>query len=156
MATIDYRSPNDGRTLFIVATPDTRHLIESGQYHAWDCLNEQFGPVSLNVTPHLTTIRLAHTFNLAPIADLYAKLPGIISAEPEVSVGDRSTIYVSRDRKWSYIFDFASGDCIVGCTHHVLHYFRTDADGNVEKVGVWSSDTVEQPEWVPRLWRKYN
>jgi hypothetical protein len=98
---------------------------------------------------HAAHLELGGVFNLPLVAGLYKLLPEVTDAEPSASVGDGSTLCVSREGEhYEYGVDRAGGDCPSGCTEHEVHGFSSDTVGQVTALGEWSSVSGEPaPAW---------
>ena len=158
IAEIDHRS-SDGRRLNLLFTDVGAQALAAGEYSAWDCLNDFYG-VSSAQTYDLfgetrATLVLDGIYDIALLAELYAELPEVVSAEADGLVGDGPTICAARDGdRYEYVVDDAGGDCPAGCTEHEAHHFESDAAGQVTALDVWdSADGQPAPDWFRDLCR---
>jgi hypothetical protein len=134
--------------------------MKSGDYTAWSCLNDFYGVASLQIhevsSLSYVLLQLKGNYALDVLAPLYAELPGIEAVEPNGSGGDGPTICAWRDGEdYEYVIDRAGGDCPAGCTSHDAHHFRSAADGAIEALESWNSETdPDRPEWYERVCRR--
>jgi hypothetical protein len=147
VAGIAYFPSQDGRTLSLDVDPATFSQMQSGEYHAWDCLNQSYVVTHLDLeafdTIHLQNafITFKGIYEISEVASQYASLPGVSSATYGGVGGDGATICLTREaQQWHYVFDQAGGDCPAGCTEHVYHHFSTTADGQVTSLGGLTTD----------------
>jgi hypothetical protein len=148
VAGIAYFPGQDGRTLSLEVEPATFSQMQSGAYHAWDCLNHSYVVNGLKFEMFDSThtqnalITFKGSYEIADLAAQYASLPGVSSATyGGAGGGDGPTICLTREAdQWHYVFDQAGGDCPAGCTEHVYHHFSTTADGEVTSLGGLTTD----------------
>jgi len=132
-------------------------LAQAGDYHAWDCLNEGYGPASIDsvlLSPGtlLVGIRFAGRYSMDEIALQYAALPGVTGAGANYPTrppqGAPTDICLSKNGPaWSYLF--INPDQETGTGDRTLYYFVMDADGNVTESDsfFWEEGTTGVPEW---------
>ena len=146
LADITYFARDDGKTLLVSTDAATLTSMQSGSYHAWDCLNSAYGSMAFTFNPGSSPsveITLKGIYQLTKLGQDYVRLPGIASAGPSTGGGDGSTICVTREQDtWHYVFDRASGDCIAGCTNHEYHHFTTTAAGAITDLGTPTAEEV--------------
>jgi hypothetical protein len=124
--------------------------MRAGGYSAWDCLNDFYGLASPpDVSDAFVVLELEGTYALDVVAPVYAELPGVEQAQPNVVFGDGPTICAARDGEdYEYVVDRRGGDCPAGCTTNEAHHFRSTGAGVVEALEVWDSHTGETvPDW---------
>jgi hypothetical protein len=157
MRSIHYFKPNDGRTLLLFFDPKALTQAKSHQYDHWNCLNSYFGATVTDYSRFgYIEIRLRGPYKLENVAELYKRLPGVSQVDTSHTVGDGSTIYVTRrDTDWVYIFDIAGGDCPAGCTEHELHYFKVCPDGKAREIAMCAHGCEPPPDWVKLYFRQY-
>src|SRR5688500_2091792 len=98
--------------------------MAGGSYTAWDCLNQHYGVERSERGAAFMVLYFRGVYNLAQLAQLYAMLPDVASAEPNGSAGDGSSIFGTPEgTDWHYVIDRASGDCPAGCITHELYHF---------------------------------
>lgn len=137
--------------LYVALDDESYKKAKSGQFQAWECLNQHFGVVEQAPgTMNSVTLLLRGRYKLEQVANLYRRVPGVTMVQPLGTTGDGPTIYVTPDdATWHYVFDNASGDCPAGCTVHDVHYFVVKGDGSPQIEGTWSSESSEAPPaWV--------
>jgi hypothetical protein len=149
VAKIDYFPTSDGRSLFLSFETETAAQIASGDYHAWDCLNQTYQKTDLLLMSDkfgsYGTLTLKGIYDIARVAKQYSALPGILSVSPNVGGGDGPTICLTRAGDvWHYVFDQAGGDCVAGCTEHDYHHFSTSLTGQVTGLGSLAPADVEE------------
>jgi hypothetical protein len=149
MNAVKYSPLHDGRSLLIAFDATTRESVSRGDYHAWDCLNKQYGAAVVDSSARSAVrIQLSGRFDLDTIARAYTELPGVKIAEPvRTTVLDQSfTLCVTPETDtWHYVF---SDD------NRRLHYFISSRDGAVENGGSWSSGTSARPVWAEKYWNE--
>lgn len=151
IADVGYLGSNDGKQLLLSPDDKTMQSIAAGEYSAWDCLNDFYQldptkPMPIQVGSSFVVITLKGQYHLGQLSDLYAKLPGIESVEPNSFIGDGPSIHARhRGDDIEYIVDRAGGDCPAGCTSHDAHFFVSTAPGVVEAMGSWNSEAGEMP-----------
>jgi hypothetical protein len=161
VANVHYFDAEDQQGLYLEIDHDTFTLIGSGEYRAWDCLNEWFaidpGKPSWFSSSNrgMVVLTTRGILDLSRIVDEYKKLPGVTAAGRDVAAGDASTICV-RDRSGSFEYLFAqqAGDCPAGCIEHDSYWFRVTTDGVVTLLGAWGTNLGDDPS-VPddaRAW----
>jgi hypothetical protein len=133
-------------------------LAQAGDYHAWDCLNEGYGPASMDsvlLSPGtlLVDITFAGRYSMDEIALQYGALPGMVGAGAHYPTrppqGFPTDICLSKNGPtWSYVFVEQYAD-ESNPEDLVVYYFMVDADGNVTGSDVYyeAEDTVGVPEW---------
>jgi hypothetical protein len=160
LADIDYRPPHDGKTVNVWFDDITTQSIHDGDYSAWNCLNEFYGPATLTIheftiTNDLMEIELKGIYDVDRLAQLYAQLPGAEGASSNGSIGGGPTICAWRSgERYEYVIDRAGGDCPSGCTSHEAHHFASDPAGQVSALEVWQSPDsapLPAPEWYTRV-----
>jgi len=160
LAEVQYFATDDGKSLSLTPTELTFQSIESGDYSAWDCLNEFYGLQSIQmqrfefIGSSFVQLTLKGLYNLDRLATLYAQLPGISSEVPNRG-GDASTICAIRNgSRYEYVVDRRGGDCPAGCTTHEASAFTSTTPGVVEPLGSWDSRAnPTSPEWFARICR---
>jgi len=154
-----YKGERGPGTAFLDLTLDSEAsaLAQTGDYHAWDCLNDGYGPASLDsvlLSPGvlLVDVTFAGRYSMDEIALQYAALPGVASAGANYPTrppqGPMTDICLSKNGPaWSYLF--INPDQETGTGDRTLYYFVVDADGNVNESDVffWVVDTTDLPEW---------
>jgi hypothetical protein len=159
LAEIGYFPPHDGKTLYLGLTDLAAQSVSAGQYSAWDCLNDVYGLTSITTNDIFgrayALVELHGIYDIRRLAELYAQLPGVNTAEPDAFGGDGPTLCVKRaGDRYEYVVDQAGGDCPAGCTEHEAHYFVSEAGGQVAAVERWSSLAGQPaPEWFVRICR---
>jgi len=153
---VGYLPSTDGKSLFLTADSlATYRAMERGEYRGWDCLNDWYGleqiitEASSPATDPWVVVRLKGIYDLYKIAPEYAELPGVASAGPEGVAYPAvllPTLCVTRDGEtYHYFFGSVEGG---GLT---TFYFRTEADGSVELVGIYdprSLGPAPPPDWL--------
>jgi hypothetical protein len=137
-------------TLSLMTDEATANAMAAGSYHDWDCLNEAYGLVSLEVWSLASGVyvTLDGIYALEFIAPGYLGLPGVesvYSAELDPP-GFGPTICLTREQDtWHYVF--AHEGHIQCCD--LYHYFTTSEDGALVDEGAWDSQsTTPRPTWV--------
>lgn len=158
LADIDHFPRHDGRTLRLIVSDTVLGVMMSGDYTAWNCLNDFYGVRSLSFNDFAlsyASVELKGNYRLDVLARLYAELPGVEAVEPNSIGGDGPTICAWREGDvYEYVVDRADGDCPAGCITHDAHLFRSSA-GAVELIESWNSERVaERPEWFERVCRR--
>jgi hypothetical protein len=159
LAEIGYGAASDSQSVILHFTDVGAQALAAGEYSAWQCLND-FYRVSDTQTFDLSGDTWAilvfdGVYDIALLAELYARLPGVVSAEVNATAGDGPTLCAARDGdRYEYVVDDAGGDCPSGCTEHDAHHFESDAAGQVAALEVWNSeDGQPAPEWFVDLCR---
>jgi hypothetical protein len=157
LAGIKFFASHDGKSITLTVPVDTSMQMQSGGYHAWDCLNQTYG-----ATMPFEYVRIgaaAEVFVFAKLEGIYAtnllaaeygRLPGVTHAEGDGVGGDGPTICATTgDAVWHYVFDAAGGDCPAGCTEHAYSHFTTASDGAVTALETFSTMSgMPRPAWV--------
>jgi uncharacterized repeat protein (TIGR01451 family) len=106
--------------LLVGLTPEAWEQFQRGDYHAWDDLNDQYGPVDIIPFTWMPAVRLqfAERYNPEYLAPLYGAIDGVRYAEPVFFIGDGPDILVSLP---VYTFKMGWGDCPAGCIYN--HYW---------------------------------
>jgi len=131
--------------------------ILAGEYSAWDCLNDFYRLESQeSFSGRYVILKLKGQYDLELLASLYLRLPGMQSAEPNLSGGGGSSICAYRAGAMiEYVVDRAGGDCPAGCTTHDARAFVSTAPGVVQATGMWNSESGEpRPDWFTRACRR--
>jgi hypothetical protein len=152
-ADIGYLAPHDGKTLYLGLTELVAQSILAGEYSAWDCLNERYG--ASEGEPNETfgnwslLLALRGIYDVSRLAERYAELPGVTTAEANLRIGDGSTLCAARDgARYQYVVDRAGGDCPAGCTEHDARAFASEAAGQITALGAWDSTGGDPaPAW---------
>jgi len=139
--------------LFIGFDAEGSAAVTSGTYADWECPNELYGAVSVRqVITGFFNVEYAHRFNVPALSAEYAKLPHVITAGPDLFLGDGNDVCASfAGTTYSYIFDAGSGDCPAGCIEHVYSGFSTPEPGQVVTLGTWSKGDGDPPPWFAAL-----
>lgn len=152
----------DAKSLSVTAAdPATYDAIRRGEYHEWDCLNDWYGFESVqsvdplpNPTSRTLQVVLKGLYDLGPVAEDYAALPGIASASPltfplpGAPAGTFPSLCAQEadGGVFRYFFDVPIGGPAL------TYFFRTTADGAVELGGVYnplSLNPAPPPFWLP-------
>jgi uncharacterized repeat protein (TIGR01451 family) len=106
--------------LLVGLTPEAWEQFQRGDYHAWDDLNDQYGPVDIIPFNWMPAVRLqfAERYNPEYLAPLYGAIDGVRYAEPDMTFGGSTDILVSLPE---YTFKMGWGDCPAGCIYN--HYW---------------------------------
>jgi hypothetical protein len=145
---------DDGRGLILTVDRPTFEAMKDGTYHDWDCLNEFYGPATLDFhlfsSAQFVSVSLRGQFNLQLLLGLYGQLPGVTSAEPSSGgAPDGSRTCLARTGE-TYEYAFMSFNPSIRAW-----YFVSEAAGEVELREAWEG--VDEaggpplPEWVSRL-----
>jgi len=149
---ITYFAPHDGRTLVVGGDLTTLQAMANGTYTDWDCANDWYEMVDVQLHTTSVTIEFEGTYDLLDLADEYSNFPGVTWAEPDSIIGDGPTICVTIDGDTHhYVFDDASNDCQSGCIDHAYYYYTTDSTGNLSEAKSWSTTgpaSIPKPAWV--------
>ncbi|HTV26036.1 MAG TPA: hypothetical protein VMG12_45375 [Polyangiaceae bacterium] len=153
-ADIGYRAPHDGKTLYLGLSDVAAQSIGAGEYSAWDCLNEPYGASVGELNEGLggnwsLLITLRGIYDVSRIAERYAELPGVTTAEANFALGDGSSLCAAREgERYQYVVDRAGGDCPAGCTEHDMLGFESDAAGQISALGAWTTGSGAAPAWA--------
>jgi hypothetical protein len=155
---IGYFPRNDGKSLILGVDSATAASIEAGAYHAWDALNARWRVVEKQkVTDSgVLLLRFRGIYDMSTVAQQYASLSGVRSAEPDGIIGDDSTICLTIEGSaYRFVFDRAGGDCPSGCIDHHESGFTTDAAGSITPESTWDSTNASpQPDFIRRFGRR--
>jgi len=139
LAEITYRGHDDGKTLLFGADDDeTFKQMVSGEYEAWQDLNDWYGVENKREIFRglILSVRFKGIYNMKQLADIYSKLPGVKYAELDGMIGGGSTIKVKMDGDtWFYTFVENWGDCPAGCINSEEFYVTSTAPGAVRYTG---------------------
>ncbi|AKU99828.1 hypothetical protein AKJ09_06492 [Labilithrix luteola] len=134
----------------------TIEAMESGAYHAWDCLHARYGwdkPTFSHYSQGWQSASGWLNGRYAPkmMRALYEQLPSIRRANSGAGGLDGPRVCATReaDDVFHYVFDDASGDCPSGCMHHHEYYFVSTTDGRITRKGEFETgpDAIH-PDWV--------
>jgi hypothetical protein len=145
---------------------DTAKLVSSGKYKDWDALNSAFHikVIDLHSIDYGWASLEFNSRSIHPkyIAEQYLNLPGVVHAEPDFVMGDRSNIYpyipgyvdgILPDGALNglryYLYRKGDGDCPDGCTENSYWLFSADKDG-ITYMGYYHTDEYgapEKPDW---------
>jgi hypothetical protein len=134
VADISYQ-PRESTGIFIeVVSKAVTTQMSDGNYTAWDCLNEHFGPAEVStISDTAVFVTLPHVLHPTHVPQMYADLPGVVRAE-SYPPSDGPTICANwKDTDRLYLLEDATGDCQAGCTEHDLSLFSIDDQGTVEE-----------------------
>lgn len=154
LANLVHRPRDTGQELLLTVDAPTLAAIESGTYHAWDCLNDYYGFESVRILSrmfNMVVLRLKGNYDTSLLGTLYTALPGIESSSPNSYGGDGSTICGLADSGSThhYFFVEAHGDCLAGCIYRDVRYLTTRSAGAIPQFrGRWSNESGDpEPEW---------
>jgi len=124
----------------------SEHL--AGQYHGLDALNQQYGPVHIDVLSFIKVFSLDfdQPYNPPALASLYAGATGVRYVEPNSMIGDPSTDIASTTLG-QYVYTQGWDDCPSGCLHHYQWEFQVTG-GTVTLLRSWG-DPVPVPPPIP-------
>jgi hypothetical protein len=144
---------------------ETAKLVSSGKYKEWDAFNSGFHikDIDLHSIDYGWAFLEFYKKSIHPkyIAEQYKGLPGVVHAEPDYYLGDKSNIYpyipgyeegavsaeTLNDNLRYYLFREGDGDCPDGCTENSYWLFSADKDG-ITYMGYYNPDeTQENPDW---------
>jgi hypothetical protein len=111
--------------------PLTYELVETGQYHAWDSLNEFYRVDTMSFLSDYNYVALTFKGRLNPmvLVDQYAGLPGLEYAHTDSPIGDWPVLLIYKaPSQLKYFFRNAWGDCPSGCIWS--HYFYLVVEGD--------------------------
>jgi hypothetical protein len=158
LGSIAYVPRQEVRVLNVYFTPSDYWRVRLSLYGNWNCLNT-FLRAAIVTHPEFDYAELTFTglYNPDIVSKAYRDLPGVKQTEFAGTLGDSSSIYVTREAAvWHYVFDIAGGDCPSGCTEHEMHYFEVIADGRVTKIATWNANShAPPPDWATAYFRKY-
>lgn len=138
----------------IIVLPDdaTWDRIHNGEPNAIDELNAIYHATamdSLRITSHYVVAVIEFEGRLHPglLAAIYDDADGVVYAQPNGYVGDRSNVYPwEHGGRMTYLFRRGAGDCPAGCTENEFWYFRRGSAGT-EFVGHFLMGADPLPEW---------
>jgi len=150
MRTIKYSASDTGE-LMVGPVSSQKQLFLQGRYKEWDCLNRYFHVSRVQYQSGYATLQFAGRFNLNQVGELYSRLAGVRSADPNgyAQIDRPPSIYVLPDSHgWSYVF--GGGACRaaneVKCG---LYYFIVSTDGLARFVEEWRPTPQNTPELEP-------
>lgn len=126
--------------------------IDSGAYHAWDCLNAHFGTARFTATKFSNSkgvdIFMGRRFDVRLALPSYRALPNVLDASGDALVGDGDDVCAAFDgTAHAYLFKKGEGDCPSGCITRTYWGFSTNADGKVTPLGTWTRGSDPAPTW---------
>jgi hypothetical protein len=159
VAKIAYFARNPENVLELYVAADTQRDMQSGAYSAWDCLNASYRVTNAEYgeprhDEAIVVLTFEGRYDFETLGAVYAKLPGVLRAEPSYVGGDGPTICLTPESNtWHYVFDEAGGDCPAGCTDHFYYHFTTSSDGRIEALETSQqvdsdSEPYNPPSWV--------
>ena len=148
LKSVRYLPPHDGKTMLVHLSETASALFAEGKYDYWDCVNRHYGLESTQmVEPGYVKVRLKGIYDLNAVASVYARLPGVLGAEPydARSVDHGATILVTRENdEWHYVFRTQSASA--------FYYFTTHGNQNPKSGGVWTGQASSSPAWLRKYW----
>jgi len=168
LSEVRHRARWDGQSLLLSVDRATYDAVDSGDYHAWDCLNTTLGVLESSherlemFDMSLVTLKLEGTYNIDVVLGLYKALHGVIEADIGiVPAGGRTICVTDEDGTYQYAFDDGhvedDGECLWPeyCLEHIFDWFSTTPDGTVSKQSSWTLDMLAAPaptwpEWASR------
>ena len=145
---VQYRPRYDGKTLVLRFSEAASALFAQGTYRYWDCANDRFGFESaVAIAPDLVKVRLKGIYDLEKIASVYARLPGVVSAEPDENAAhdDGATILVTREGDaWHYVFRTPRANA--------FYYFATGSHQSPKYQDAWTNRASASPVWLQKYW----
>lgn len=150
---ISFYYPTYYSDISIMLDDSARDLVRSGDYIAWDSLNQFYGVTQVDTLSidhyFVATIRFSGRLNTSLVCANYNSLPGVWYADAAASqAGDRPKKYITlKNGLLSFLIRNAWGDCPAGCPYSHYFYFKQTNDSMVY-VGDWNPQTTETPpEW---------
>jgi hypothetical protein len=148
LQSVRYLAPHDGKTLLVHLSERASALFAEGKYDYWDCVNRHYGLESAQmVEPDYVKVRLKGIYDLEKVASVYARLPGVLGAEPNqtTSIDNGATILVTRERdEWHYVFRTQRAS--------TFYYFTTYGNQSPKSGGVWTGRASASPDWLRKYW----
>ena len=135
----------------IVGFDDTtyREVVE-GNYHAWDQLNTQYQNWRIDTLGlNYTVLDFKGLLNPLRLAELYAVLPGVTSAEPSYLILFREipNLYAMQtEHGITYLFLYV-GNYPSGCVYYNEYWYFTFEGDRPVFVGHWKCDSEKPPDW---------
>jgi hypothetical protein len=130
----------------------TAQKIISGEYDAWDTLNEAYQVVEMDsdltfVFPSVV-MYFEDILNPRRLAELYEQLPGVRYSEPNFHDGDGPNVYPKIEGDGiTYLFRDAWGSCTAGCMYSEYWYFGS-SNGLPVFIGYWDpQENPTEPDW---------
>jgi hypothetical protein len=101
LASIDFTPPYES-SLALSLSDVAEQSIRDGQYTAWNCLNDFYGPMSLTMIegetyPRVERVEFQRVFNAEILAELYRQLPGIEDGDPRYITSPTNQLAARRD-----------------------------------------------------------
>ncbi len=149
---ITFRTPWIVGSLIVGFNDATAQKVANGEYYAWDEPNKKYQVTKIDkgLVGSIGSVVLHFKGRLHPrrLAKLYAVLPGVRYAQPNVRIGDSPTIYPRKiESGITYLFRAAWGDCPSGCINSVYWYFVVEGDQPVF-IGHWTpNEESQKPDW---------
>ena len=145
---IRFRAPWGVSQTIVGFDEETYPLVEAGDYHAWDGLNQtyQLSRTKTSTFGRSVLLRLEGLLHPERLSDSYAALPGVTYAVPNGVAGDASNIIPSIGTGGiTYIFRDAWGDCPAGCIYERTWEFLVGPDGEPNLVEVTEPGSTLPP-----------
>lgn len=134
IATIDYRTGHDGRTIFL--HPDRGGEEWARGNAAFDAMRRRFRAKSVSFPYSWVAVEFDGVYELQRLGAYFRRLPGVQSVDFNVLTGDGPSICVQADAPtWRYHFLDASGDCPAGCIDLRVVAFTSDPGGRIARIG---------------------
>ncbi|MFB6374620.1 MAG: hypothetical protein ABEN55_16200 [Bradymonadaceae bacterium] len=135
---------------------ETEKAVETGDYEAWDCLNDHYYKIGLPEADHLM---LEGTYDLEQVAESYKELPGLDQGFDETVRPDPKDDYTANqtdicfeieDDSYHYVLLEMWGACNPRCRHSAGRYFTATRSGEIQKRGEYNpqADNGPAPEWT--------
>ena len=148
---IKFRFPFRHNELLVITDAETRQLINSGEYHAWDNYNSLFKLDTLIDRRHYYQLRFKCCSHMVFLDnDYYSALPGFTTVTknatnyPETNLIPRA---FGDTLSYLYMYCKPVGWVGEGCEYREYYYFRF-VERELDFVGSWSTNSGEaRPDW---------
>lgn len=158
ISTINAYPSWDLNSIAILLDTESRLEYNTGDYSAWDVLNEKYKLKSISDFWIVDTIYLHFDdeYNIDVLIEEYKNIPGIKKVTPNGISGDSSDICLEvKSKIHYYIFDIGSVDCPAGCIYHKYFAYSIDEFFNVNNIGVFEPVSINnfettiliEPQW---------
>lgn len=144
------------RAIEVLFTEEGYGAVKRGEYDAWSCLHESYGPVELVLADEaqgpddrwVALMFTAGNYALPMLVPFYESLPEVVAVRARpllptdldlcAEIHDDSVYYISAHHP----------DCeFGGCPALVYEGFQTEAPGESTYLGLWSVEDGDPPRW---------
>jgi uncharacterized protein DUF5050 len=143
LAAVGFTPPYQS-SLSLVLSDVAERSIKDGQYSAWSCLNDFYGPMAMTMLegttyPRVEVLEFERVFNVEILSELYRQLPGIEDGDPNYNVSQASQLAARRDgERFEYFILTSAPQCGDVCPSPIddpsARHFESTSAGSVSEL----------------------